>query len=337
MNNREGCFVYRIKISEEIKEIASDYRENLFTNRRDGFVHPIDKLDDLNNKLKRDNDPVFENSARKYLEKIIRDFSKNLDALPSTFQNIIDDYEKILPKSELSKKVSYDGVEKEFYKHIVDAMRYDDLGPEIYPLFDKLHLKACVYCNIQTAIFEGKSVNYTLDHFYCKSQHPYLCLSFFNLYPCCPRCNEKKSYNESKDFFELYVEDDSEQDPFVFKIVKDSLKSYVNNDNCHDAIILFRLRHGYAPKMISKLEIESLYRDDIAKDFLENVLNRARDYDFCNVNITNDTFEFRIDNTTIAERQLKCILGKYISIKDVHRAIGTKLVIDFAKELGILH
>ena len=329
--------MYRLKISGRIKKIARDYRDNLFASRRDGVIHPIDKLNDLKNNLECNNVPVFENSAQKYLEKIIKDFSNNLDALPSTFQNIIDDYEKILSKSELSTKVIYDSVEKEFYKHIVDAMRYDDLGPEIYPLFDKLGLKACVYCNIQTAIFEGRSVNYTLDHFYCKSKHPYLCLSFFNLYPCCQRCNGKKSNDESNGYFELYVEDDSEQDPFVFKIVKDSLKSYVKNDNCHDAIILFRLRHGYAPKMISELEIESLYRDDIAKDFLENVLNRARDYDFCNVNITNDTFEFRIDKATITERQKKCILGKYISIEQVHRAIGTKLVIDFAKELGVLH
>ena len=329
--------MFRIKISEKIKTIASNYRKNLFSERRDDFIHPIDKLDNLKKNLKCDNDSAFENRARTYLEKIKKDFSKNLDALPSTFQSIINEYEAIMPKGELQKKVLYDGEKKEFYKHIVDAMRYKNLGPEIYSYISQLELHTCVYCNMQTAIFEGDSTNYTLDHFYCKSQHPYLCLSFFNLYPCCQRCNGKKSYDDSKGYFELYMEDDSEQDPFVFKVVKQSLNSYVVNENCHDAIILFRLRHRYAPKMISSLEIESLYRDDTAKDILENVLNRARGYDFCNVNVTKDSFEFRIDNDTLSDRQLKCILGKYISVEDVHKAVGTKLIVDFAKELGILH
>ena len=176
MGNREEKIVFRIKISERIKTIASNYRNNLFAARREDFIHPTDKLDDLKNYLRCDNDSAFENCAQTYLEKMIRDFSRNLDALPSTFQTIIDEYEAIMPKSELQKKVLYNGVEKEFYKHIVDAMRYEDLGPEIYSYISQLELRTCVYCNMQTAIFEGASTNYTLDHFYCKSQHPYLCL-----------------------------------------------------------------------------------------------------------------------------------------------------------------
>ena len=326
--------MYRIFIDDRIKNIARKYRSGLFKNRRSDFVQPCDKLRCLKAGLKCDNHSAFVYRARIYIDKIINDFEINLDSLPSTFSSLIKDYEKIMPKRWLSTAVSYNGVTKEFHKHIVDAMRYEDVGSEIYPFLEEVGLHVCAYCNIQPVVYEGKKANCTLDHFCCKSHYPYLCLSFFNLYPCCQRCNEKKSYDDFLGYFELYVEDSSERNPFLFEF--GSLKNFVQTRNCDKAVVTFKLRGGYAPKMITKLDVGGLYKDKTAKDRLEMILKRAQEISSCHVNVTNDSFGLSVSATSLSSIQLECIIGKYYRIEDIHKEMCTKLSIDFAKKLGIL-
>lgn len=51
----------------------------------------------------------------------------------------------------------------------------------------------CAYCNdnmLSIVVVNSESVAYLeLDHFLCKSQHPYFAISFFNLIPSCHACN----------------------------------------------------------------------------------------------------------------------------------------------------
>lgn len=326
--------MYRIFIDDRIKDIAKRYRLGLFAARRKNFVRPCDLLEKLKNNLKCDKHSVFVYRAKMYIEKIIHDFPKNLDVLPSTFPSIIKDYETIMPKRWLSTTVSYNGVTKEFHKHIVDAMRYDDVGPEIYPFLEEVGLHVCAYCNIQPVVYEGKKANCTLDHFCCKSHYPYLCLSFFNLYPCCQRCNGKKSYDDFQDYFELYIEDSSDRDPFLFEF--SALSDFVQTRNCDKAVVIFKSRGSYAPKMITKLDVGGLYKDKTAKDILEMILKRAQEFNSCHVTVTKDSFGLCMNSTSLSDNQLECIIGKYYKIEDVHQKMCTKLSIDFAKKLGIL-
>lgn len=326
--------MYRIFIDDRIKDIAKRYRLSLFVTRRSDFVQPCSNLENLRDNLACANHFAFVYRARKYIDQIIADFWKNLDALPSTFSGIIKGYEKIMPQRWLFTAVSYNGVTKKFYKHIVDAMRYDDVGPEIYPFLEEVGLHVCAYCNIQPVVYEGKKANCTLDHFCCKSHYPYLCLSFFNLYPCCQRCNGKKSYDDFQDYFELYVEDSSDRDPFLFEF--SALSDFIQTHNCNKADIVFKLRGSYAPKMITKLDVGGLYKDKTAKDRLEMILKRAQEISSCHVNVTNDSFGLSVSATSLSSIQLECIIGKYYRIEDIHKEMCTKLSIDFAKKLGIL-
>jgi len=61
----------------------------------------------------------------------------------------------------------------------------------------KINLKVCPYCN-RNYIFNFSSnkkqeATAQLDHFYDKSKYPYLVLCLYNLVPCCPTCNLRKS------------------------------------------------------------------------------------------------------------------------------------------------
>lgn len=65
-------------------------------------------------------------------------------------------------------------------------------------LIEALDIQVCLYCN-RNYIFHVKRKNsqiittHQFDHFYPKSEHPLLALSFYNLIPSCPTCNRLKS------------------------------------------------------------------------------------------------------------------------------------------------
>lgn len=67
-------------------------------------------------------------------------------------------------------------------------------GWNAYALCGAANYKICPYCQQSFAVAlsstkSGKSFRPTLDHFYPKSEYPYLGLSLYNLVPSCQTCN----------------------------------------------------------------------------------------------------------------------------------------------------
>ena len=65
-------------------------------------------------------------------------------------------------------------------------------------LTKQLNIKTCPYCNAQNTLITekdyGKEVmKFQLDHFFPKSEYPYLSISLYNLIPSCANCNLTKS------------------------------------------------------------------------------------------------------------------------------------------------
>lgn len=90
------------------------------------------------------------------------------------------------------------------------SIDYKDLFEGLYKSFrsstsskkfiEKLNLKTCPYCN-RNYIHNfkrkrSKEATAQLDHFYDKSQYPYLALSMYNLVPSCSTCNLRKSASD---------------------------------------------------------------------------------------------------------------------------------------------
>lgn len=80
-------------------------------------------------------------------------------------------------------------------------------------LAESLNVLVCPYCNRQYTFTVDSTLKIRpqFDHFYPKSQYPYLALSFYNLIPCCPVCNHIKG------------EKKIEQNPYISGF----------NNNCH--------------------------------------------------------------------------------------------------------
>lgn len=89
-----------------------------------------------------------------------------------------------------------------FNKRILQAFGYKDYRGEVLITLAKwLNIKSCPYCNAQFTLFIDKRINgrypkgiarFQFDHFFNKSDAPFLSMSIYNLIPACSSCNLSK-------------------------------------------------------------------------------------------------------------------------------------------------
>lgn len=87
-----------------------------------------------------------------------------------------------LLKEQVKKVFQYEG-----WFDLKKKTKYD-----AYSLAENLDIPTCVYCNrmyTKTVSKRGKITRPSFDHWFSKSTHPLLSLSFFNLIPSCNVCN----------------------------------------------------------------------------------------------------------------------------------------------------
>lgn len=158
-----------------------------------------------------------------YIDEIRADYPGILTAEPEQLELLAAKYKAMLTKNQLKAKVAH-GVyatgqkagqqrSKKFYELIIDKMGYKNAREILVPIISDLGIKSCVYCNAQYAIGTktGKGL-YELDHLYPESLFPALCVSFFNLHPCCASCNNSKRDKPLN--FLMYTTNSSELAPF---------------------------------------------------------------------------------------------------------------------------
>ncbi len=267
----------RIRNSAELRKLVEVFNDELFKARQNNFVMPIQKLATLRkqkNKVKKYGLP--NSKIVKYITKIESEYARILNADEREMKKLIREFDKIIPAEQV-------GV---LHESIVDAMRYDDLRErEVLDFLNQLSIKTCVYCHSQsTLIIVPKGARklkalLQLDHKYPKSKYPFLCTSFYNLYPICSNCNLSKSSNHTS--FELYT-DDSLLDVLKFGLEKKSIVKYWQTRSFLDlkiqikGLLKSKKKLEDYNKMFSIPEIYDQYKD-VAEELVHkaNVYNRA--------------------------------------------------------------
>lgn len=327
----------RIFINKSIIELSKDYVNKLFEGRRikglpTDFRLPLNNLRDFEIYLRANGYINFAD----YVLKIIEKYNIINYIRPQYFKLLHRRYFNNLTEADLQTKISYRGNNMEFYKHIVNEMRYDAVrDKEFLPYVKKLGIKTCIYCNTQFAIttendngvLAGK---YELDHFLPKSKYPFLCISFFNLQPSCAHCN--KSKNDREALFGLYTQDYKELSPFVFRVYPKSIVKYMLSQNCEDLDIAFDcidplLKNDHE----SKFHITELYSTQ--KDVIEEIIWKAKIYNDSYKKSLLESFSKLFPRTTNFNR---LILGNYDQVNHCHKRPLSKLMQDIAKQLDLL-
>lgn len=121
---------------------------------------------------------------------------------PNDLKTLITEITTLVPANFFSIEVDYNSAElTDFGKIVRRIFDYEGYrnSQESKTNAEHLNIKFCPYCNehsvpviLRTNNLTGQQKHtalYQLDHFYPRSRHPYLYISFFNLIPGCSPCN----------------------------------------------------------------------------------------------------------------------------------------------------
>lgn len=207
----------------------------------------------------------------------------------------------------------------------------------VYPkIINQLGIKTCVYCNAQYAFSydNGRDSfqNYEIDHWMPKSKYPYLCTSFFNLQPRCPKCNKLKSSKDDILPFCLFTDDKSKLDPFDFSILHVSCAKYLaTHDRDMLRIIFSSNEPGLKDNMDALFHISTQYQAH--KEMVEELIWKEQIYNSTILDIYKDNFKQLGFKQTDFNR---FILSNYDKDEDILKRPFAKMVQDIARQLGII-
>lgn len=333
----------RILITSEIEQMADNFSTTLFVKRNADFDMPKDNLVLLETTLRTNQTG---NKYADYVHEIYDNYTDILKLKPNEFDNYKVNHFSNLTDDELIAPVpgfsNINGVKtKKFYKLVVDAMRYDGLQQkDLRPYIKKLGIRTCVYCNAQYAVTtsenNGQRVTYQLDHFKPQSEYPFLCTSFFNLQPSCGHCNQSKSNNLA--LFGLYTEDRNELSPFLFHVDRKTIIKYMLSHDCD----CLNIKLDVHPRSVQNLGLLQNHQDRFHIDQIYSEFTDAAEEIIWKAKIYNKTYRDQL------MREFKKLFpngiidfprffyGFYIGEEEILKRPLTKLMQDFAKEMGLL-
>ena len=317
-------------ILQHFKSNISTYTEDLRTNMQILLKHR-----DVQSQWQQD-----------YINEIIKVSKQLILASPSAIKSYKKRFDDICPadKVEIQKNAK-------FREALLNAMRYSDRRKDFYPgYFQKIGIRACVYCNSQFALtveadsFDKKrrrttkvEAKFQVDHFIRKSQYPCFSISLFNLYPVCATCNNVKSTLDVN--FSLYNEDDTKANNsrYEFSLEKGCVASYLSN-GFQSATLKLIFTDPDKPhtdqlgdrSISDTFDIKGIY--DTQLDIIEELIQKRRIYNTSYRETLVKSFPDLFNHSSLSERTL---LGNYHLPEDMHKRPMAKFMQDIDRYLKI--
>lgn len=331
----------KIVIDSLFEKKVKVFCDNLFKKKSTNFNKPIDGLKKLYNDLR----PIKHSVHRKYLKKIIDEYDEIISADPTKIEKLKIEFNSFDDGLILNQFVPYKKIR--FHEAIVNVMRYDALrNTEFNSFLNVAGIRSCIYCNAQSTLVidynyyskktqrkvKDSKARLELDHFYPKSLYPYLCTSFYNLYPVCGNCNRAKSKSEIN--FELYTRTANKSDVFKFWIDDESVLDYWLSLKNEDLKVFFQTVDGdfeFLSEYNKIFGIQGIY--DTQKDIAEELVHKAKVYSNAYKENLIDNFRELFPDKSLINR---LIVGTYVNSEEIHKRPMTKYMQDIAKDLGLI-
>lgn len=166
---------------------------------------------------------------KEFVRKLISNLSLLLIGTPPKLKAFIDslhvEYTNIATQKVYKpNKVNGKRRKQTFSKGLLQAMGYENYREnKLVELSCMLNIKVCPYCNHNFTLYIdilGKTKMkglFQFDHFYDKSDYPYLSMSLYNLIPSCSSCNHQKRTTQLDIRYNPYFKAIS--DEFHFKVM----------------------------------------------------------------------------------------------------------------------
>jgi hypothetical protein len=208
-------------------------------------------------------------------------------------------------------------------------------------LTKQLNIKVCPYCNAQNTLITEKGygkeiIKFQLDHFYPKSEFPYLSISLYNLIPSCANCNLTKSSKGLNRITHYNPHDMDLANKSKFNLVYDPSPSKLTVKGIKNQILNIQFKAKYKdPLDIVKNHNEMYHIDGVYnrhKDVAEELLLLKIIYSKMQASMhlkIEGLFSKKIDYYNF-------LLRNYYLKQDILKRPLSKLTQDIAKQLKIL-
>ncbi|GFZ76009.1 hypothetical protein GCM10011531_00770 [Aquaticitalea lipolytica] len=208
-------------------------------------------------------------------------------------------------------------------------------------LANQLNIKTCPYCNAQNTILTNKQfgkqiAKFQFDHFFPKSEYPYLSLSLYNLIPSCANCNSTKSskhLNLDK-HYHPYVMNLADLAKFKLKYIPDPSILTLNNLYKQNLEIEFTNIHkdplGLVNTHNELYHINGVYNrhNDVAEDLLKFAIVYTKELSKSHLKIKG-LFKSK-------QEYYHFLLRNYPNQKDSLKRPLAKMTQDVAKQLKLI-
>lgn len=193
-------------------------------------------------------------------------------------------------------------------------------------LAKELDVRTCPYCNRQytfTVEVGTKNIRPEFDHFYSKSNYPYLALSFYNLIPACPTCNHIKS------------DDPIDKNPY-FDGFNDNCKFKIKTKNGEEFSLDWALRNKLeieftgSNRNINTFVLKELYNEHI--DYVKEIIDKAQAYNHSYYNSLIDSYNGLGKQESEIDR---FVWGNYLEKAEHEKRPLSKLTNDILEQLKI--
>lgn len=264
-----------------------------------------------------------------YLNNLINDFGNIVKATPQELEAFKNNGFGEIPATWCDKN----GNQSSFKDNLLKALDYSGLRSSFYPkYFQKIGIKACVYCNSQLTICSedvgNVSAKFQVDHFLDKASYPCFSISFFNLYPSCASCNNIKRNKEVN--FQLYSDDLNAitKSEFNFSFKPGCVAKFLGSRNIDDISILFKEPNG---DFQTTFDITGIYNTQ--KDIAEELILKSKIYSKAYQNSLIKSFPSIFNNASLSNR---IFIGNYCEEDEIHKRPMSKLMQDLGKDLDLL-
>ena len=289
--------------------------------------------DELNNWVVN-NIPGLESEQDVFLKIMKGEFS-----FLKNYKRLLDDFIDEKPRLAEYLKKSYDKIDSELRKKIIDLKNIS-----VCPYCNRNYINStykvftCNNCNQELLVIDGtkkecpgckqeingqtKVVNTAqLDHFFPKDSYPLFAVSFYNLIPSCYSCNHMKLNEDLK--HSPYDSSLSFDDVKFTYIPKSTDKIEIKIDSCNPDFI-----NG-----IRILGIEELYQShiDVVNELLWKKEVYTKSYRDGLSRILNQT-NFELGKAEVN----RFITGHYTDKENYGKRPLSKMVTDISKEIGLI-
>lgn len=208
-------------------------------------------------------------------------------------------------------------------------------------LAKQLNIKTCPYCNAQNTILTNKQfgkqiAKFQFDHFFPKSEYPYLSLSLYNLIPSCANCNITKSSKQLNldKHYHPYFMNLADLAKFRLKYIPDPSILTINNLKKQNLEIEFINKHrdpfGIVKAHNNLYHIDGVYNrhNDVAEDLLKFAIIYTKELSDSHLKIKG-----LFKNT---EEYYRFLLRNYPNQEDSLKRPLAKMTQDIAKQLKLI-